>query len=145
MNVKVKVKMKPVAQIIKDHGLDRDGDVQKQWTNMVWRRMPRYMPFRSGVLAEKQFRITSPTTIEAMTKYAHFQYAGKVWIDPITGSTLAPKYGKKVPTFRNLQYDTTAKHDRAGPLWDKRLIAAEGDAMLEDMRTYIRDREKGKG
>ena len=144
MKFKVKVQMKPVAQIVKDHGLDKDGDVQKHWTGVVWQRMPRYMPYRSGVLAEKQLRITGPAEIQAIAKYAHFQYAGKVWIDPVTGSTFAPKYGKKVPTSGNLQY-STAMHDQAGPLWERRLIAAEGDAMLEDMRHYIRRREMGKG
>ena len=145
----VQVKMKPVAQIIKAHGLDRDGYAQRYWTNIVNRRITRYMPYRSGALATKLKYISGPAEITVAAPHARYQYYGKVMIDPninaagfLTkdGTWRSRKGAVKVLTGRNLRYDTT-KNALAGPLWDKRLIAAEGDAMVEEMRGYIRMRE----
>lgn len=159
MKMKVTVRCKSAEQIIRAHGLDRNGDVQKQWTGIVYKRLPRYMPFRTGTLSEEKLQITGPAEIRAITSYAHYQYAGVVWIDPkinaagfLTkdGTWRSRKGAVKVRTDRPLDYDTTegktkgtiaAKHDRAGPYWDRRLVAAEGDAMVQEIREYIRRRE----
>lgn len=147
--MRVQVKMNPAAQIIKAHGLDRDGYAQRYWTNIVNRRIARYMPYRSGALSTKLKYISGPAEITVAAPYARYQYYGKVMIDPninaagfLTkdGTWRSRKGAVKVLTGRNLQYDTT-KNALAGPLWDRRLIAAEGNAMVEEMRGYIRMRE----
>lgn len=148
--MRVWVKMKPVAQILRAHGLDKNGDVQKMWTSIVYKRLPRYMPFRTGTLSEQKLHITGPAEIRAITNYAHYQYTGVVWIDPkinaagfITkdGTWRSRKGAAKVLTNRPLTYDTS-KHAQAGPFWDRRLIAAEGAAMVQDIRNYVRARER---
>ena len=48
--------------------------------------------------------------------YAHFLYRGKVYVDPNTGSTWAPKYGSKVETNRNLVFSKAA-HPNAQAEW----------------------------
>ena len=50
--MRVQVKVKPVERILKAHGLNRDGYAQRYWTNIVNRRITRYMPYRSGTLAD---------------------------------------------------------------------------------------------
>ena len=48
--------------------------------------------------------------------YARFLYYGKVMVDPVTGSTNAPKGGTKVVTDRNLVFNTTV-HSQAQSHW----------------------------
>ena len=135
MNAKIKVKMKPVNVILARLGVDKNGEVQKFVTNDINKRITRYMPFRTGALATKLKYIKSPTEIEVNAPYAHYQYAGKVRVNAKTGKgpALIPGVGYRYrkgtvtnATNRNLVYDK-AKHTLAGPNWDKRLMAAEGD------------------
>lgn len=144
MNVvgRIKVDMAPVSTIMKRLGVTPDGSVQAFATKMVNHRITRYMPFRGGVLSQKIKFIKSPTEIEVSGPYANFQYEGKVWIYPPTGSTYAPKYGMKEKTNRNLTYDKS-KNERAGPHWDRALMAAEGAQMAEDLQAYV-DRRAGQ-
>lgn len=158
--MKVKVQMNSVSQILKEHGLDRDGYAQMHWTKIVNSRISRYMPYRSGALTSKLKTIYAPAPGEKQYisgaaeitvdgPYAQYQYYGKVMIDPNINAAGFPTkdgtwrsrlHSHKVRTERDIQYDTT-KNAQAGPLWDRRLIAAEGPAMLEEMRVYIRKRE----
>ena len=139
MKTRIKVDMAPMNTILVRLGVTPNGDVQAHATKMVMHRISRYMPYRSGVLALKLKFMKSPTEFEVEGPYAHFQYAGKVWIYPPTGSTWAPKYGKKEETDRDLTYDKT-KNPQAGPFWDRRLMAAEGAAMRQDLQNYINRR-----
>lgn len=145
----VQVKCKSASQIIRDHGLDRNGDVQRYWTNIVNRRLSRYMPYRSGALSSKLKYVSGLAEITVAAPYARYQYYGKVMIDPkinaagfLTkdGTWRSRKGAVKVLTDRPLDYDTT-KNERAGPFWDRRLMAAEKSAMLQEIREYIRRRE----
>lgn len=147
MNVKVKIKA--ASRIIQAHGLDRDGDVQRYWTEMVNRRITRYMPFRTGVLATKLKRVTSPTEITVTAPYARYQYYGKVMVNAATGKgpMVIPGVGPRWPkgatlraTARDLQYDTT-KNPNAGPYWDRRLGSAEKTAMVQEITDYIKSRK----
>ena len=45
-------------------------------------------------------------------------------------------------TDRPLTY-TTTKNPLAGPFWGRRLMMEEGDAMLQDLKNYVRRRERG--
>lgn len=141
MSTRIKVEMEPVSTILTRLGVDRNGDVQMQLTRIVNKRITRYMPFRSGALATKLKYIKSPTEIEVLAPYARYHYYGKLWVDHITGSSWSPKYGWKVPTKKNLKYDT-AKHPEAGPYWDRRMMAAEKDAIASDVQAYVRRRGK---
>lgn len=105
-------------------------------TREVDNRIGRYMAFRTGVMSGKAKRMISPTQILVDTNYAHFQYMGIVWIDPNTGSTWAPKYGRKVPTSRKLTYDTS-HNEKAGPHWDKALMANESAAIFKSVADEI--------
>lgn len=147
--MRVTVKCKSAEQIIRAHGLDRNGDVQLAWTRIVDQRISRYMPYRSGALSSKLKYISGPAEITVRAPYAKYQYYGKVMIDPkinaagfLTkdGTWRSRKLVSKVLTDRDLTYDTS-KNANAGPYWDRRLVAAEGAAMAQEIGAYIRRRE----
>lgn len=146
---KITVKMNPTSQIIKRLGLDAGGDVQKQFTNMVNHRITRYMPAGpQAVLSTKLKRIKSPTGIEVAGPYAHYQYKGEIWgpnIPVKRNGTIVRFYSppRKHPTGRQMKH-SRAYNDRAGPNWDKRLMAEEGAAIAADLQKYI-DLKAGKG
>lgn len=151
MIIDVRTNLKPVQRMIVDLGLHKDGDAQKHWTMDVMRRMVRYMPYRTGTMATKLTFMRSSTEIETAAPGARMLYHGKVMVDAKTGKGpmnipgVGLRYKKgtilKV-TDRDLQYDQT-KNPLAGPKWDQRLVAAEGDQMVADLQTYL-DRKKGK-
>lgn len=143
MNIvgQIRVDMKPVQKIMDGLGVTARGDVQRFHTANVRRRIQKYMPYRSGATI-KLMIVQSPVDepfIHVDAPYAHFQYEGKVWIYPPTGSTWAPKYGMKEKTDRDLTYDKT-KNPQAGPYWDRRLVAAEGAVMRQELQDYVRRR-----
>lgn len=127
MATTIKVEMQPINVILARLGINKNGDVQKYLTNDINRRITKYMPFRTGVLATKVKYVSSLTTITVDAPYARYQYYGKVMEGP------APK----VATDRDLNYDKT-KHPEAGPFWDKRMMAAEKEAIIADVQRYIR-------
>lgn len=151
MSTRVKVNMKPVNTILAKLGVDKNGDVQRFVTNTINRRITRYMPYRSGVLSTKSKYIRSPTEIEVLSPYAKIMYFGEIMVDPVTGAagfltpngwrsrTKAP-HVPKVRSGRTFDYDTT-KHPLAGPLWDKRMMAAEGDQIAAETQEYVNRRK----
>ncbi len=132
MKTRIKVEMKPISTITARLGVGRSGDVQLFVTNTVNRRITRYMPYRSGALSTKLKFIKSPTEIEVLGPYARYQYYGKVMAGP------APKR----VTQRDLTYIKT-KHPRAGPFWDRALMAAEGKQIAAEVQRYV-DRKAGR-
>lgn len=127
MSTKVKLEMKPIATILARLGIDKNGRVQRFLTETVNRRITRYMPFRTGVLATKLKFVSSPTEITVNGPYARYQYYGKVMVG---------KPPKQV-TDTDLTYDK-AKHPNAGPFWDRRLMAAEKDVILREVGACIK-------
>ena len=152
--MKVKIQMKPVNTIVARLGVGRDGDVQKFVTNTINRRITRYMPYRSSVLSTKAKFIKSPTEIEVDAPYAQYQYYGKVMVDPITGAAgFLDKDGQwksrrgvpKVKTDRDLDYTQSKNHHpRAGPFWDRHLMAAEGQQIAAKVQQYVKRKGGGR-
>lgn len=146
MNIKISVPR--TADLLKKYGLEKDGAVQQYMTNMVNRRITRYMPYRTGVLSSKLKFVSGPREITVVGPYARYQYGGKVMIDPtINAAGFRTKDGTwrsrrgavKVLTDRSLSYDTS-KNEFAGPLWDKALVAHEADDMTQELANFIRSR-----
>lgn len=127
MSTKVKLEMKPIATILARLGIDKNGRVQRFLTETVNRRITRYMPFRTGVLATKLKFVSSPTEITVNGPYARYQYYGKVMVG---------KPPKQV-TDIDLNYDKT-KHPNAGPFWDRRMMAAEKDVIVREVQAYVK-------
>lgn len=143
------VELDAVSKILKNHGLDENGAVQRQWTTTVNRRIGRYMPYRTGMLSGKLKYMASPTEILVAAPYARYQYYGRVMVNSATGKgpRMIPGVGWRwtrgavlKATSRPLRYDTS-KHPEAGPLWDQALLKAEETEMLNEIRVFIRSRE----
>lgn len=133
MNItgKITVNMHQVQRILKDHGLDPGGDVQRFHTANVLHRIVNYMPYRFGgtiKLTVAQTDVSKPFIITD-APYARYLYYGKVMVG---------KPPKQV-TDRDLKY-TPTKNPQAGPFWDRRLKAAEGAAMQADLQRYVNRR-----
>lgn len=124
MKVNINSHLSSPQQIIMRLGLNKDGDAQRYWTHEVHRRIVRYMPYRTGVTATKLTQERSSTEIETAAPYARKLYNG------VSASG------------RPLNFNRSHNQD-AGPFWDRRLVAAEGDQMVADFQTYL-DRKKGK-
>ena len=149
----IKVSMKPVEAVMKSHGLDAHGAVQRFHTMNALRRVVKYMPYRTGATI-KLTQLQSPISgnaINTFVPYARFLHEGKLMVDPVTGAAgFMTKNGwrsrkgvKKVVSDRPITY-TTTKNPLAGPFWGRRLMAEEGDAMLQDLKAYVRRREQGR-
>lgn len=150
MIIDVRVNMKPTQRMLLELGVDRNGDVQAQWTNDVMRRMVRYMPYRTGTTATKLMFMRSTTEIEVAAPYARMLYHGKVMVNAKTGKGPAyiPNVGYRYKkgtilkaTNRDLTY-TKTKNPLAGPFWDRTLMAAEGDKMIANLQTYVNRRKR---
>lgn len=151
MSTRVKVTMKPVNTIVNRLGVGKSGDVQRFVTETVNRRITQYMPFRSGVLATKLKFIKSPTEIEVLGPYARVTYYGKIMVDSQTGKgpMNIPGVGLRFrkgavlkATGRDMEYDKT-KNPKAGPYWDRRMMAAEGGQIAAEAQAYV-NRKAGK-
>ena len=151
MSTRIKVDMKPVGTILTRIGVDKNGDVQMQVTRIINNRITKYMPFRSGALATKSKHIKSPTEIEVAAPYALYMYYGKVMVNSETGKGPAfiPGVGYRYrkgtvlkATERDLNYDLT-KHPKAGPFWDRRMMASEAAQIAHDIQVYV-NRRGGK-
>lgn len=129
MKFTVDVKMKGVHEILKRHGLDHNGDVQRFHTMNVNRRIGKYMPHLAGALETKLKLISSNTEITVLGPYAKYQYHGMAMAGP----------PPKVVTDKPLEY-TKDFNTQAGPYWDRALVATEGAAMESDLQEYIRRR-----
>lgn len=146
---KIKVKLNSPNKIIRRLGLDPTGDVQAQFTNIVNRRITRYMPAGpQAVLSTKLKRMVSPSEIVVEGPYAHYQYKGEIWGPNIPRKENGVIVGyfsppSKHPTGRRLDY-SKSYNKLAGPEWDKRLMAAEGRAISAELQRYIDYKKNGK-
>lgn len=126
---RVKLILRPISQIRQRKGLEVGGDVQQFHAQNVLRRIIKYMPYQTGATI-KLTVAASPVQgryLVSNVPYGKYLYHGKA----MEGA--APK---KV-TSRDLVY-TVTKNPQAGPFWDRRLVAAEGAALQEDLQRYIR-------
>lgn len=149
---RISVDMKPINQILKDKGLTPGGAVQTFHTANVLRRIQRYMPYRTGMMIKRMEIATDVNVPEIVVPgpEARYTYFGKKMVDSATGRGPFPT--KDGPRYHSgavlmateipLNY-TKTKNPLAGPFWDKRLVAAEGKAMTQDLQRFI-DRRAGK-
>lgn len=143
---KIKVKMEPIAAIVQKLGVDRDGSVQKFLTNSINRRMTRYMAYRTGTLATDDKFVAAPDRIDVISPYARAMYYPNVMVNAKTGKGpgvipgVGPRFRKGTilkPSDRKWDY-ATDKNPKAGPYWDKRLMAAEGEAIAAEVTEFAK-------
>ena len=125
---------KPLEQIKREHGINKNGFVQKYIDSECIRLMKPYTPMLSGVLIKSA---TLGSTIGSgeivqIAPYARYQYYGKLMVSSITGSAWATKGESKVLTDKNLTYSKI--NPNAGPFWFERMKLDHKKAILNGAR-----------
>lgn len=143
-----KVKFDSISNQLNKLGLTPNGDTQTFATNEAKRMMNPYVPVLSQALRQKAEVVDAGTAIEYQTPYAHYQYKGILYVDPITGkgSFYNENYGhwsrpnvNKVKSDRELEYS----NPNATKEWDKKMMKEKGKDYLKSVQNYF-DKEHKK-
>lgn len=100
-------------------GVDEQGDLQRHVTKEIFARLEPYLPKKQGDLRSSG-EIIGNALIRYTTPYARAQFFG------------VTREGKP------FDYESTGP--KVGAHWDRRMVADEGAAILEDARQYVRSR-----
>lgn len=132
MKFSYKVKMNSVSQIIKDHGLNKDGRVTRFMRDTVDRLSNPFIPFDNGMLRRNK---TYPSNheIKYTSPYAKYQYYGKLMLAK-NGSSWAKLGEKKVKTSKNLKYHTSG----TGTKWEQLMLQRKKNDLVKDVENYIK-------
>lgn len=142
----MQIKLKPVSTIKSSLGIQQYGPAHKYFADRCKNYMnAKYVPEKNGPLVNTSF-VDNQCNIVYPQEYAHYQYKGKLYVDPITnkGAFFSEDYGywsrpksqgiPKVPTDTNLNYTKAG----TGPYWDKRMVSAEMQKIEKEMEIYIK-------
>lgn len=128
--MKGKAYLTPISNIKARIGINDDGRVQKHLTSTIANKMGKYVVGgTSGSV--NLLKTLNKDSITYKAPYAHYQYIGKVYIDPNTGSAWAKKGVTKIPTNVDL------KHLIGFSYWDRAFWASEKNVVLEELQKYI--------
>lgn len=125
-----KLDMLPWDALLKRHGLQPNGPVQKVIDSEVMRYMDPYMPRRqAGELEHMMVMATviGSGEIDIPGPYAHYLHEGILYVSPTTGSAWAKKNEIKVPTGKELTYFGAPMR---GKKWFNRMKADHKDDIL---------------
>lgn len=107
-----KIDMSPVAGIIKKHGLDKDGDIQRFATQTAIDLMDKHVPYRHGFLRESALNL----------------------------GNMAVYGGGNVPYAKRLYYNPEYNFNEApqrGAYWDKKMMADSKDIFFRTIQKYV--------
>lgn len=140
----VSIDIDDVNQILRRHGLQDGGPVQKFFTGELMRLSDPYVPFRSGPLKNTVQPSNDWDAIIYNTPYARYHWYGKLMVDPITkkGSFYDPRSGRhwsrpntpKELTTRDLHYTGGPLR---GPKWVERCWINNKDSIIKSVEAYI--------
>lgn len=106
--------LRPVAEILNNHGLSAGGDVQKHMANQLMRIFDPYVPLRSGVLK---------SSVKSDSPYTQITYDGP--------------YAARL--YHKPQYNFN-QAPRRGAYWATRAYADNKDVFINDLQNYVRER-----
>ena len=102
----------------------------------TWSRyFAKYTPMQSGVLRENIS--INPFEVVYNSPYAHYQWEGKLYVSPTTGSSWAQEGETKVPTDIDLSYNTE-QNPLATSHWEVPAYEAFKDDVARQVTEYIR-------
>lgn len=129
--MKVQFNIKDKETVLRNHGLQKGGPVQKLVDSEAMRYMSDYMPRRqAGELEHMMVMATviGSGQIDIPGPYAHYLHEGILYVSPTTGSAWAKKNEIKVPTDQELTY---AGAPMRGKKWFDRMKADHKDDILQ--------------
>ena len=122
------VYLKPTSEIITELNLEPKGKVHKFLTNTCAKHNDKYVPFLNGDLARTVILDGVPTDNVESDRYTYSQpYAHYVY----EGLSIN---GKKMNYTKEF-------HPEASPYWDKQMVSAEMDDILDEVQKYIGGRK----
>lgn len=135
--MKVKAEIKPAQRILRNHGLQEGGPVQKLVDSECMRYMSDYMPQRQA--GELEHMMVAATTIgsgeiDTPGPFAHYLYEGILYVSPTTGSAWAKKNEIKVPTGKELTYNGAPMR---GKKWFERMKADHKEDIIQSARKAL--------
>lgn len=148
--MKVELRMRNKEEILRNHGLQKGGPVQKFIDEECIKRMSDYTPHLNGHLIDAATfgTVLGSGEIHQTTPYAHYLYYGFVYEDPELhcagwiSRTPGEYYGRwfsrngviKVPTNRELQYTGAPMR---GKKWFERMKADHKDDILRGAQALV--------
>lgn len=109
------VSLKPTSVIKARLGLDSNGRVQAFFTHTCRIHMDKYVPMDKGNL--RTIIDEQPTSITYESPHAKYQYKGE----------------REDGSHKIMNYTTPG----TGPYWDKRMVSAEMDKVVEEVQDYV--------
>lgn len=102
----------------------------------TWHRyFSKYTPMQNGILRDDvDFE---PFKVIYKAPYAHYQWEGKLYVSPSTGSPWARPGEVKVRTERNLEY-STEQNPLATSHWEKKAYEAFRYSVSNQVSEFIR-------
>ena len=135
--MKVQFNVMDKETLLRNHGLQEGGPVQKLVDNETMRYMGDYMPRRqAGELEHMMVMATviGSGQIDIPGPYAHYLHEGILYVSPTTGSAWAKKNEIKVPTDQELTY---AGAPMRGKKWFDRMKADHKDDILQAAQALV--------
>lgn len=149
----MKVEIKPISTIKARIGIQEGGPAHAFFTNSCYRHMGQFVPGgEDGMLNQNvDLQIDS---ITYKSPYAHYQYIGKLYVDPkykvgafpIRGGEISfdkadgmiegyvsRKGIAKVPTNKDLEYHTPG----TGNYWDKKMWSSKSKEVIKEVQAYV--------
>lgn len=142
--MKVRFNVKDKETVLRNHGLQKGGPVQKLVDNEAMSRMIDYMPRRqAGELEHMMIMATvlGSGQIDIPGPYAHYLHEGILYVSPTTGSAWAKLYETKVPAEPEKEL-TYAGAPMRGKKWFDRMKADHKDDILQAAQALINKGEK---
>ena len=139
----MRVKLNPVGVIKTRLGIQQNGPTHKYFAERCKDYMnTRYVPQENGALISTSY-VDNSCNIVYPQPYAHYQYKGKLYVDPKTekGAFFNENYGfwsrpgvAKKPTGKNLIYHKAG----TGPYWDKKMVSAEMPKIEKEVQEFVK-------
>ena len=131
------LELKSTNFILKNHGIQTGGPVQKVIDSETMRYMGPYMPRRQAGELEHMMVLSTVIgsgQIDIPGPYAHYLHEGILYVSPTTGSSWAKKNEIKVPTERELTY---AGAPMRGKKWFDRMKADHKGDIIQAAQALI--------
>lgn len=132
-----RLELKPKDFILKNHGLQEMGPVQKVIDSECMRLMGPYMPRRQAGELEHMMALATVIgygQISIPGPYAHYLNEGILYVSPTTGSAWAKEDEIKIPTGKELTY--TGAPMRGKKFFD-RMKADHKDEIIRSAQAVI--------
>lgn len=153
MDFQVSLSLNSVNTMLNDLGLEEGGDVQRFFTNEVWRLSDEYVPMDSGALKNNSSMSLDGTSIIYDSPYARYQWYGLLMVDPdyLFGAFPLTKNGVQVGYFSRpgvpkiLDPDGRALDNISGlrgPYWTSRMWADRQKEIELAVQRFIESRKR---